>query len=330
MPVMKVLREIDYILLGLALLLALAAASVRFDHTGVGYFPVFLLAAAVILSAAPLLKLVTRLKDGSGGEKTLVAIIFAAHLVSTLFFFPPEDIVNDRPVFTLDHSVHYYQAARAKEIFWHDFRLDTYDPYFMAGYPGGTIFDIDSKGVELWTCVLPFIDTARTYKLFILLAHLLILFTVYSGCRLLLFDFEESIYALLLFLVFWHWGRPYAGDFRFAGMFSFLFVSHLSLYIAGLFRKFLNEERSVFFYIAGPLAFLIHPTAAIILPLPFIALFLAERRLVIPGREHRDWEVRIIFRLACSSPMNCSLAGSQTTLRPRRMAMSPTWLKTSL
>ncbi|MBN2184755.1 MAG: hypothetical protein JW746_05460 [Candidatus Krumholzibacteriota bacterium] len=294
---MKVLQKIDYFLLGLAALFGLAAASVRFDDSGAGIFPILFLALSFITAAAPLLKLLGRLNEKARAEKILVGVIFAVHLISTLFFFPPEEIVNDLPVLTLDHSVHYYQAARAKEVFWRDFRLDTYDPYFMAGYPGGTVFDIDSKGMELWTCLLPFIDTARAYKLFILLAHLLLVFTLYSGCRRLLFDFEESIYALLLFLAFWHWGRPYAGDFRFAGMFSFLFVSHLSLYIAGLFRKFLNEERSVFFYIVGPLAFLIHPTAAVILPIPFIALFLAQRRLSIPGRKDREWEIRILFRL---------------------------------
>ncbi|MBN2070754.1 MAG: hypothetical protein JW814_04785 [Candidatus Krumholzibacteriota bacterium] len=289
--------RIDYFLLVAGILAGLFATSPQLTGQGISAASIILASLFIILAARPIYLLLIKMNEGRRKERAVITVVFAFHLIATLFFFPPEEIVNADPVITLDHSIHYYQIARSRDIFWRDYRLYTYDPYFMAGYPGGVLFDIDSKGVELWSSLLAFFDPARTYKLFILISHLLLVFTIYAGCRNLLYSFEESLYALLLFLVFWHWGRPYAGDFRFVGMFAFLLVSHLSLYICGLFRKFLNEERVIKFYFTGPLAFFLHPTAAVILPAPFIALFFSERRLVIPGIEHRQWEKRILLRM---------------------------------
>ena len=231
----------------------------------------------------------------------MIAVIFGAHLIATLFFFPPEDIINSRPVISLDHALHYEQVVRSKEVLRESYRFNTYDPYFMAGYPGGTVFDIDSKGVELW-CALPgFVNTARSYKFFILAGYLLLVFTAYAGSRRLGFDFEESVLSTLLLLAFWHWGRPYVGEFRFGGMFSFLTVSHLSFYLAGLFRPFMREEKVKRFWIIGPLAFLIHPTAVVLLPVPFIVLFFVERFLVPAGENYRKWKLKLLAKLVAWS-----------------------------
>ncbi|MBN1163408.1 MAG: hypothetical protein JXB45_02405 [Candidatus Krumholzibacteriota bacterium] len=292
------LRRIDYGLLGVALGLGITAALRSFGVGRVTLPAALFLGGCVLLALPPLIRLF-----GGGGaspyhRRTILAVILGTHLVATLFFFPPEDIINPRPVLTLDHSVHFYQAQRAREMFWSSLRFHGYDPYFMAGYPGGTIFDIDTKGVELWCALLRFIDTARAYKLFILLGYMLMVFTLYGGYRRLRYRFDESIYALLVVLAFWHWGRPQAGEFRYAGMFAFLLVSHLSFYIAGLYRSFLSQEPVKRFYILGPLAFFIHPTAAVILPPAFLALFFTDRRAVPPGREHLRWERRVLSKLA--------------------------------
>lgn len=293
----KILRPLDHFLLAAAAVPGIFGTLRSFGTDGVTFPAAALLTVAALLALGPLARLLKTGKFPEEYRKTIIAVIFSTHIVATLFFFPPEDLVNSRPVLTLDHAIHFYQAERAKEVFWKSFRFHTYDPCFMAGYPGGTIFDIDTKGVELWCSILRVIDTARSYKLFIILAHLLLVFSIYSGCRLLKYKFEEAVYALLVFLVYWHWGRPYAGDFRFAGMFAFIFVSHICFYLTGLFRRFLHEKPSKRFYILGPLAFFIHPTAAVILPIPFLALFFSERRLSLPGKTPRGHNKRLLARL---------------------------------
>ena len=291
------LRAGDYCLLGTAAVVGILATSRRFGIHGVTLPAAALLGWAALLALGPLIRLLGGGAPLEGHRTAIIAVILGCHLVGTLFFFPPEDMLNNRPVLTLDHAVHFYEAERAKRVFPHALRLSTYDPYFMAGYPGGTVFEIDSNGTELWCALLRFIDTARSYKLFIVLAYLLIAVSIYAGCRRLGYGFEEAVLAVLVFLAYWHWGRPYAGDFRFAGMFAYLFVCHVSFYLAGVFRSFLDGERVRRFYALGPLAFFIHPTAAVLLPVPFIALFATARWRGAAGEVRRMETRRLLIRL---------------------------------
>jgi hypothetical protein len=291
------MKRADRILLIVALASGVAATLRALGTGGMGPVSTALLISSIFLALHPLLSLIKGFPDGRTGRGTILAVIFCAHLIATLFFFSPEDILNSRPVITLDHAVHYQQAVRAESVFPDAYRLHAYDPYFMAGYPAGTIFDLDSKGLELWCVALRFLGTARAFKLFILIGYLLLPLTMYIGGRRLGFGFRESVLSILIFLSAWHWGRPYFSEFRYSGMFSCLIASHLSILIIGLFRSVLRKERAALFWIAGPLVFLVHPTAAVLLPVPFLALFLVERRNVPPGGPHRKWELRILVRL---------------------------------
>lgn len=136
-------------LLGIALLLGIIATMRSFGTGNITIQAAAFLAAAVLLALPALVRLIRRSDDNNGRRGTILMVVFGAHLVSTLFFFPPEDLLNSRPALSLDHALHYQQVVRAREVFGDSYRLHGYDPYFMAGYPGGTVFDIDSKGVEL-------------------------------------------------------------------------------------------------------------------------------------------------------------------------------------
>jgi len=235
-------------------------------------------------------------------RRTIIAVIFGAHLVATLFFLPPEDIINDRPILTLDHALHFYQAQRAREVFTSSGGVRLYDPYFYAGHPGGMALDLDAKSVELWCSILGALGTARSYKLFIIFAYLIFCFGIYAGCRRLQCGFPESVFALLFVLVYWHWGRPYAGQFRYAGMFSYLLACCVAFYLIGLFASLLRGERVWRFYILGPIAFFIHPTSLVLLPVPFLALYFSARRHHPDGTVRKAWEKRTLagFALWCS------------------------------
>jgi hypothetical protein len=210
------------------------------------------------------------------GRAVLVAL-FAVHVLATLFFFPPADIVSERPVVTLDHAFHYYQARRANAVFPETGRLHAYDPHFMAGFPSG-LFDLDVKALELFCAPFPRREVGRAMKLFLLGCYLSMVFTVYWGCRLFHLTQRESLLAVALLLVFWHWGRPQASHFRYAGMFSFICVSHLAVLVAGLFSKFLRAGSAVWWLVLGPVVYFVHPTAVVILAAPYAALIVLERR----------------------------------------------------
>lgn len=210
-------------------------------------------------------------------RRVVLLAILAVHAMATCYFMPLSVIVDGRPVVTVDHPVHYYQAERTREVFWHTFQVERYDPYFMAGYPGGTLFDLDMKAAELFCAISP-LSAARSLKLFILCAYLTILSSLYWGSRMQGFGLEETVLGTICFLAFWHWGRPYGGEFRFAGMFSFVFASHLSFLLVGLFRQFVFGAWRKTFFVLGPFAFLAHATMVVIVAVPFVVIMLVLRK----------------------------------------------------
>lgn len=205
------------------------------------------------------------------------------HIVATLFFFPAQHLFDARPVVTVDHAVHYEQCLRARAVFWQAFRLDCYNPYFMAGYPSGTVFDVDMKGAELFTALIP-IHTATALKLFILIAYLSMLPSVYRGARMLGFRLDEAVLGVMLLLAFWHWGRPYAGDFRFVGMFSFIFATHASIYVTGLVRRFIAGDRGPALFILGPIAFSVHVLSVVMATVSITAVLIADHARITARR----------------------------------------------
>ncbi len=218
------------------------------------------------------------------------------HIVATLFFFPAQHLFDARPIVTADHAVHYEQCLRSRAIFWHTFRLDCYNPYFMAGYPSGTVFDVDMKGAELFTALFP-IHTATALKLFILIAYLSMLPSVYRGARMLGFRLDEAVLAVMLLLVFWHWGRPYASDFRFVGMFSFVFATHAVIYVTGLVRRFIAGDRGRALFILGPIAFCVHVLSVVMATVSIAAVLTADRaRMTVRRAELMFlWALVVVF-----------------------------------
>jgi hypothetical protein len=237
-----------------------------------------LLAVATVCLSLVVIRCVPSGFPGRFDTRAVLSCVLLIHVLAVFLFFPPDVLVNRKPVVTLDHAVHYYQAVRVKSVFWRSLRMNSYDPNFMAGYPGGVIFDADMKGAELFCALLYPLSTPRALKLYIFLCYATMVFTIYRGSRLLGFSTNESLAGLLILLMYWHAGRPYAGAFRYAGMFSYIFVNHVSFYVIGLFRSFWKGGAKLWFFVAGPLAFMIHPTALVLMPIGFIGVMAMDRR----------------------------------------------------
>jgi hypothetical protein len=236
-----------------------------------------LVLAAGLLAAVPLLATLVPAGriDDRNSRRVLVAL-FVISAIGTLYVLPARVLFDHRPIITDDYAVHYVQCERARAELRHAFRAYCYSPWFMAGYPAGTIFDVDMKGAELFCTVLP-MPTALALKVFVLAAFLGLVLAVYFGTRQLGFRIEESVLGLLLFLVYWHWGRPYAGDFRYVGMFSFVAACYLSLLLAGILRSFLYGSHRRLFFVVGPLVFLLHASTAVLLVAPFLSILAVHR-----------------------------------------------------
>jgi hypothetical protein len=152
------------------------------------------------------------------------------------------------------------------------------------------------KGAELFTALVP-IHTATALKLFILIAYLSMLPSVYRGARMLGFRLDEAVFGVMLLLVYWHWGRPYASDFRYVGMFSFVFATHAVIYVTGLVRRFLAGDRSRALFILAPIAFSVHVLSAVMAFIPIATVLVADHARVTRRRTELLflWALVVVF-----------------------------------
>lgn len=248
-----------------------------------------LLGAGLVLATPFLAGLVPGRAPTGESARRLVAAVFVVNALATLYAIPIHVLASSRPIVTDDYAVHYVQCERARSELRHSFRVAGYSPWFMAGYPAGTIFDVDMKGAELFCTLLP-MPTALALKVFVFGVFLLMVLGFYHGSRLLGFGAGENVLGLLLFLVYWHWGRPYAGDFRYVGMFSFVAACYLSLLLAGLLRAFLLGSHGRTFFVLGAVTFLLHAATLVLVAAPFLALLVVHRRSI-----HRRQIERLIL-----------------------------------
>src|SRR5512146_2735558 len=63
----------------------------------------------------------------------LPAGVLALHLALVFFFCPPAAVFSPYPVFTIDHILHYGQAAKVQRAHQGWSKTWGYDPYHLAG-----------------------------------------------------------------------------------------------------------------------------------------------------------------------------------------------------
>jgi hypothetical protein len=79
----------------------------------------------------------------------VAAGVVAANVAFALLTVPPSLLFGGHPIADLDYALHFSRAATADAFEVRDGRTWGYDPHFLAGYPMGTVFDVNNKGVEL-------------------------------------------------------------------------------------------------------------------------------------------------------------------------------------
>jgi hypothetical protein len=75
-------------------------------------------------------------------------VLFAVNLV------PPRVLFGSEPIAQVDYAMHFSRAVAADEFLTRFGRTWGYDPHFMAGYPMGTVFDVNTKFVQVAVSLL--------------------------------------------------------------------------------------------------------------------------------------------------------------------------------
>jgi hypothetical protein len=209
-----------------------------------------------------------------------IALVIILHLYLTLLLLPFDQLVNAHPIYDIDYPVNFYQALRMKWMLTNARACWGYDPYSMAGFPGGAVADVDNKSTGLIVWLFSFLGPARAFKFYVFFVYLAIPAVIYLGARNFDLGKSEAAIAASLALLAWYFfiGEP---PLR-AGTFSFTFASYLSLYSFSLFYKFLKTDKGrdfIIFSLVSAWNFCVHAMSILILgPALVLAYLLVLRK----------------------------------------------------
>ena len=78
-----------------------------------------------------------------------LAVLFVAHLILASLLVSPGVLFGGEPISSLDYSLHLVRVWATDEMLSEHGRIWGYNPFFLAGYPAGTVFDVaESAGPE--------------------------------------------------------------------------------------------------------------------------------------------------------------------------------------
>ncbi len=192
-----------------------------------------------------------------------------------LYYFPLDQLFSNVPYRRVDLTTHWYNADLISRALEQSGRAWAYDPTFMAGYPAGTLFDVDNKFVEVWVFALRFLGTAFAFKLLVALLYAAMPFAVLATARLLHLRAWETTSAVGLAILVWQFD-PSAHTMREAGMFTFASISYFApLLIAALYRFMMTPTRRYGLLLAliAPLLFWLHPLVFFAVLVPVLVLY---------------------------------------------------------
>ena len=241
---------------------------------------------------------ITYIRKGPSKDKSyykiILLFIFFIHITGVLFNFPLNDIMSKYPVATVDYSFHFYQAYATSNFFLTSHQLWGYDPYFMAGYPMGIIFDMNYKFFELFVSIFSFIGTVPASKLFLLIFMIIMPLVAFSSCRNLGLGKTESIIGTCLAVLLWYTDSSLSHN-RWEGMFSNVFIAYLSIYVFSLLFKYMETKKLYVFVLmvlSGTIVFYMG-TSVFVLSLPVFLLFI----LLVREKNYRVCIVFVIWGL---------------------------------
>ena len=159
----------------------------------------------------------------------LLGGLVALHLAAVALFYPPSIWVSGKPLLSGDYGLHYYQVDSVLATLRSTGRAWAYDPSFCAGYPLGTLFDLDLKLVEVLALGLTAagVPLAVAYNLLVLTFFLLAPVLLYLGGRGFGLQAQAALLVALAGTALWHVHHTTALFHR-SGMFAFVFSVSLS------------------------------------------------------------------------------------------------------
>ncbi len=219
----------------------------------------------------------------AGRYRQLILGASLLHFVLVFFYLSPLRVISPEPILRMDYAHHFHQVATVVEALATEGQPWAYDPSFCAGYPAGTLFDVDMKLIELMAYLLTWsgLDLGLVYNCLILSFFLAVPAVLWRSCRNFELTPAGTVAALFAGVLFWHSYRMIL-VFNSSGV-SFVFASYWTLLSASLLYRCLRQPRaSTYFWLGAALAIglAIHITSPILLVGPMAAVYFRRWREV--------------------------------------------------
>jgi hypothetical protein len=220
--------------------------------------------------------------------KVVALLGIALHLALVAVYLPPSSVFSTDPVLETDYAHHFHQVELAVQAFSSG-RTWTYDPTFCAGYPEGTLFDVDVKLAEVTAFLITRlgVQLPLAYNLTILGAFASVPFLLLAFCRNFGLDRRTTLLVLYTGVLLWH-AQPMLVLFNSSGMFGFVFAVYWALYTASVLHRCLERPGPgtlLWLLLALAVGFHAHILAPFLMVAPFAALY-GRRFRTLPWKTH--------------------------------------------
>ena len=210
----------------------------------------------------------------------LLAAVLAANLLFALSVVPPRVLLGREPITQIDYALHFSRAVAADAFLTRSGRAWGYDPYFMAGYPMGTVFDVNTKFLQVVVSLFHLLGMPlpTAFNLFVFLSVLLPALLIWLAARNFRASPTESALSAGMALSVYVLDPEVAKTWRLGVITSGIAMYSLPLALSFVYR-FIEERRPgwyVAFVASGILMSLLHPLSFLLFYVP-LGLYLAFR-----------------------------------------------------
>jgi hypothetical protein len=208
-----------------------------------------------------------------------MVVLYAIHLAFLFYFMPTDRMTGEVAMSGFgDYATHINQAALFSEglVEWGETWV--YDPFLIAGYPAGTLFDIDNKAWQLWVHMGRYLgwNLVQGFNWYILMAHLLVPAVMAFVARCFDLRYSAVLIAVGFGVGMW-WFDSFVHWCWWAGMLAFTFAGYCFLIPLACFYRWSKRPTSWPWAIATALTLgvlhLMHPFAFFACVVPMLVLF---------------------------------------------------------
>lgn len=217
---------------------------------------------------------------GDRDQIWLLALV-ALHFLATCWFFPPAELIVDKPLFHIDYPVHTHRVSVYSAGFQEGRLPWGYDPAVGAGLVVSPYRDIGAKPMQVFGFFLPGVAAGTVVRLFLFLTTLLFPMGCLIASKLLELDSETTFWitASAASVLWLSWTiQLYLGW----GLVSFVAAAALTPLVLALFTRFCRlPGPGTYLLLTGSLSalLLLHIQGPWPVALPLALLVLAVRPL---------------------------------------------------